>query len=55
MIPHAFPDHYAFVSADITFNDDFPVLDMMTAKDAVKCRRFADRQALVPPGYGTVA
>jgi tetraacyldisaccharide 4'-kinase len=36
---HAFPDHHAFVPADLDFGDDLPVL--MTDKDAVKCRRFA--------------
>lgn len=36
---HAFPDHHLFTEQDIRFNDDAPVL--MTAKDAVKCRRFA--------------
>lgn len=37
---HAFPDHHAFVAADLQFKDDKPLL--MTEKDAVKCRRFAD-------------
>ncbi len=36
---HSFPDHHRFARADILFDDDAPVL--MTAKDAVKCRRFA--------------
>jgi tetraacyldisaccharide 4'-kinase len=36
---HAFPDHYRFRRQDIVFDDDAPVL--MTAKDAVKCRRYA--------------
>lgn len=40
VIRHPFPDHHAFGPADIAFDDDFPVL--MTEKDAVKCRRFAD-------------
>ncbi|GLQ97460.1 tetraacyldisaccharide 4'-kinase [Dyella mobilis] len=39
VIPHAFPDHHAFVPADIAFGDGLPVL--MTDKDAVKCRAFA--------------
>jgi tetraacyldisaccharide 4'-kinase len=39
VIPHAFPDHHAFVSADLAFGDGLPVL--MTEKDAVKCRDFA--------------
>jgi len=39
-ICHAFPDHYDFRASDIEFQDEKPVL--MTEKDAVKCRRFAD-------------
>lgn len=38
-IEHPFPDHHAFVAADLEFGDSLPVL--MTAKDAVKCRAFA--------------
>jgi tetraacyldisaccharide 4'-kinase len=36
---HACPDHHHFTRQDIAFDDAAPVL--MTAKDAVKCRRFA--------------
>ena len=36
-----FPDHYAYTRADISFDDDLPVI--MTEKDAVKCRAFAAR------------
>jgi len=36
---HPFPDHYCYRANDLRFEDDAPVL--MTAKDAVKCRRFA--------------
>jgi tetraacyldisaccharide 4'-kinase len=39
VIPHAFPDHYAFSPADVSFADPRPVL--MTEKDAVKCKHFA--------------
>jgi tetraacyldisaccharide 4'-kinase len=39
VIEHAFPDHHAFVAADLEFSDELPVL--MTEKDAIKCRRFA--------------
>lgn len=39
VIEHAFADHHAFVATDLAFADDLPVL--MTDKDAVKCRRFA--------------
>ena len=39
VVEHAFPDHHGFRADDLAFGDDRPVL--MTAKDAVKCRRFA--------------
>lgn len=39
VIEHPFPDHHAFVATDLDFGDSLPVL--MTAKDAVKCRSFA--------------
>jgi tetraacyldisaccharide 4'-kinase len=40
VIPHPFPDHYDFQKQDLVFNDDKMVI--MTEKDAVKCRAFAD-------------
>lgn len=40
VLRHPFPDHHEFVAADLVFGDDLPVL--MTAKDAVKCRPFAE-------------
>ncbi|GLQ86981.1 hypothetical protein GCM10007898_05470 [Dyella flagellata] len=39
VIAHPFPDHHAFIPQDLAFGDDCPVL--MTEKDAVKCRAFA--------------
>ena len=39
-IEHPFPDHHRFAAADLAFGESLPVL--MTAKEAVKCRRFAD-------------
>lgn len=39
VLPHPFPDHHEFVAEDLVFGDGLPVL--MTAKDAVKCRSFA--------------
>lgn len=39
-IEHYFADHHVFSAGDFTFGDALPVL--MTAKDAVKCRDFAD-------------
>ncbi|HJU27218.1 MAG TPA: tetraacyldisaccharide 4'-kinase [Rhodanobacteraceae bacterium] len=38
-LEHAFPDHHAYLAADLEFKGDWPVL--MTEKDAVKCRAFA--------------
>lgn len=40
VIEHAFSDHHPLVASDLDFGDDLPVL--MTEKDAVKCRGFAD-------------
>ena len=39
VIEHPFADHHAFAASDFAFDDGKPVL--MTEKDAVKCRRFA--------------
>ncbi len=39
VIEHAFADHHDFSAQDICFDDHLPVL--MTEKDAIKCRRFA--------------
>ena len=57
VIRHRFPDHHGFCAADIAFDDEIPVL--MTEKDAVKCRRFADSrhwcipvQAVLPEVFG---
>lgn len=36
---HAFPDHHAFTASDLQFANNLPVV--MTEKDAVKCREFA--------------
>ena len=40
VIEHPFADHHAYDAEDLRFDDDRPIL--MTAKDAVKCARFAD-------------
>ncbi len=37
---HGFPDHHRYSSSDFDFGDDLPII--MTEKDAVKCREFAD-------------
>jgi len=47
VVPHAFPDHHAFVAADLAFGDERPVL--MTEKDAVKCVGFASPRFLCVP------
>lgn len=46
LVVHPFPDHHAFARADLEFGDSLPVL--MTEKDAVKCRAFAQ------PGHWVV-
>jgi len=40
IIKHPFPNHHKYRKDDIIFDDDLDVL--MTEKDAVKCRRFAN-------------
>lgn len=47
VIPHPFPDHYEFSPADVAFADQLPVL--MTEKDAVKCKHFANTKHWVVP------
>ena len=53
---HPFPDHHHFVAADLEFDGE-PVI--LTEKDAVKCRRFAQAhhwvlavEAQVDPAFG---
>jgi len=43
--PHAFPDHHAFSSGDLDFDDCDAVL--MTEKDGVKCRSFGRNDLFV--------
>ncbi len=40
VVEHPFPDHHPFTENDLDFEDHLPVL--MTEKDAVKCRAFAN-------------
>jgi tetraacyldisaccharide 4'-kinase len=40
VVPHAFADHHAYQAADLRFGSELPVL--MTEKDAVKCKAFAN-------------
>ena len=42
VIEHPFPDHHDFAEDDLAFGDGLLVL--MTEKDAVKCRRYADER-----------
>ena len=39
VIEHSFPDHHRYTATDLAFGDDLSAL--MTEKDAVKCRAFA--------------
>lgn len=47
VIEHAFADHHIFTAADLSFNDNLPVL--MTEKDAVKCYEFASENCWSVP------
>jgi tetraacyldisaccharide 4'-kinase len=47
LVPHPFPDHHPFRAADLAFGDTDPVV--MTEKDAVKCKRFAQAHFWVFP------
>jgi len=61
VLEHPFADHHAFTASDLAFADDWPLL--MTEKDAVKCRAFADARCfavaveavLAPAFYDAVA
>ena len=47
VVPHPFPDHHPFSAGDFDFGDRDPVV--MTEKDAVKCKRFAQAHFWVFP------
>ena len=47
LVPHPFPDHHPFRAEDLAFGDADPVV--MTEKDAVKCKRFAQAHFWVFP------
>lgn len=47
VVPHAFPDHHAYVANDLQFDE--PVPKILTAKDAVKCAAFAPADTWVLP------
>jgi len=50
---HVFPDHYVYRAEDFHFGDDLPIV--MTEKDAVKCRGFADERFWYVPVTVTVS
>lgn len=47
VVPHAFADHHAYQAADLRFGSELPVL--MTEKDAVKCKAFANEWHFAVP------
>src|SRR5690606_16518343 len=47
IVEHPFPDHHPFTPADLDCGEEAPVL--MTEKDAVKCRAFADARCWFVP------
>lgn len=47
VVAHPFPDHHPFQASDLDFGDGAPVL--MTEKDAVKCKRFAQPHHWILP------
>lgn len=47
VVPHAFADHHAYQAADLRFGSELPVL--MTEKDAVKCKVFANEWHFAVP------
>ncbi len=53
LVMHPFPDHHPFQRADLEFGDALPVL--MTEKDAVKCRGYADEGRWVVPVEAGIA
>lgn len=52
MVPHAFPDHHAYVPQDLAFAPGEPKI--LTAKDAVKCAAFAPPETWVLPVRATI-
>lgn len=52
VVAHEFPDHHAYVAADVAFGDALPVV--MTEKDWVKCRDLPLRDAWYVPVSATL-
>jgi tetraacyldisaccharide 4'-kinase len=50
--PHPFPDHHAFVAAELAAIDADAIV--MTEKDALKCESFADARLWVAPVAATL-
>ena len=42
ILEHKFPDHHAYTEPDLEFGDNKPIL--MTEKDAVKCRKYTNKE-----------
>jgi tetraacyldisaccharide 4'-kinase len=51
-VEHAFPDHHAFSAADLAFPHAAAIV--MTEKDAVKCRSFADDRCWYLPVHAAI-
>lgn len=49
IIEHTFADHHVYVTGDLAFGDDLPIV--MTEKDAVKCRRLCGANAWYLPSH----
>jgi tetraacyldisaccharide 4'-kinase len=52
VVPHAFPDHHAYVAEDLMFEEAAP--KVLTAKDAVKCAAFAPPDTWVLPVVASI-
>ncbi len=52
VVPHAFPDHHVYRREDFSFGSQLPVL--MTEKDSVKCRAFANEWLFSVPLEATL-
>ena len=52
VVAHPFPDHHPYRASDLDFGDSAPVL--MTEKDAVKCKRFAQPHHWVLPVHAVM-
>src|SRR3990167_2710047 len=52
IVPVAFPDHHDFQYADINFEKDAIIL--MTEKDAIKCKKFADERHFAACGHAEI-